>query len=610
MYRRTLLTILILASTCSCGPFDFIESGLTTVGNGIVDTGNTVGDGIVDGANTIGDGIVDAGESGVDTAVDAGNTVGDGIVDGANTIGDGIVDAGESGVDTAVDAGNTVGDGIVYGANIIGDGLGDAADWTGDMVIDTVDKFRRLMSLGDITDLIDQIPGIATEVFAIGGEIENVLSQVGDLPSVITDELGGIPSQIEDALTDEFTKIFTDIESGFGDFTSEFEDLLSKVDDFDSVLGIMTEPIDELTLDTDEAAFAATLHTCMDSLMSLIGLRQILDTIIDLPELDSFPIEDMEDIAYSIVAKALYFARDPIEWVCTEAVPFIVSFAEDLVDGIDDLFSNGLRRRRRRLTMSSDTCSLDEQNGLCMTADISNYTADGGGVYGFMLQEFTFFGDVNVASDADELAIWRLIKLIVETYHMPLCDYLSDTLSTIDYIGTPFMIAVEQIEMAFKVGLSVVDYAIESADFHDGMILTAGNDAILQNTKNIIQNQHELQAQLMENEDFIEGLTLGSVDNSYGGESIDIGQTRFNTIFRFSGFNIIKRECLACDDYFKVIYYRRFTQLSSFDVYGVMKEWTSADNVLGTDFGLYSTLQDALSDINRWQSCNYDVVNV
>eukprot|EP01083_Nonionella_stella_P087960 244916_1 len=139
---------------------------------------------------------------------------------------------------------------------------------------------------------------------------------------------------------------------------------------------------------------------------------------------------------------------------------------------------------------------------------------------------------------------------------------------------------------------------------------STGNDTILQY---IIQNQHELQTILMENrhnEEFIDGLTLGSVDNSYDGEYIDIGQTRFNTLFWFSGFNIIKRECLACEDIYKVIYYRRFTQLSSFDVYGLMKEWTSTDNLLGTDFGLYSTLQDALSDSNRWQWCNYDSDNV
>eukprot|EP01083_Nonionella_stella_P208149 755603_1 len=125
-----------------------------------------------------------------------------------------------------------------------------------------------------------------------------------------------------------------------------------------------------------------------------------------------------------------------------------------------------------------------------------------------------------------------------------------------------------------------------------------GNDATF---------MHMMQHQ---NGDFIEVLTLGSVDNSYYGESIDIEQTPFNTMFRFNRFNIIKRECLACFDAFKVIYYRRFTQLSSFDVYGSMKLWTSTNNELGTDFGLYSTLQDALSDMNRWVSCNYDAVNV
>ena len=34
--------------------------------------------------------------------------------------------------------------------------------------------------------------------------------------------------------------------------------------------------------------------------------------------------------------------------------------------------------------------------------------------------------------------------------------------------------------------------------------------------------------------------------------------------------------------------------------------WTSTDNILGTNFNLYSSLQDALNDINPWLFCNYD----
>ena len=34
--------------------------------------------------------------------------------------------------------------------------------------------------------------------------------------------------------------------------------------------------------------------------------------------------------------------------------------------------------------------------------------------------------------------------------------------------------------------------------------------------------------------------------------------------------------------------------------------WFSADNVMGTDFDLYSTYDDAIAETNAWAYCNYD----
>jgi hypothetical protein len=34
--------------------------------------------------------------------------------------------------------------------------------------------------------------------------------------------------------------------------------------------------------------------------------------------------------------------------------------------------------------------------------------------------------------------------------------------------------------------------------------------------------------------------------------------------------------------------------------------WSSSGNTLGTDFNLYSTLEDAKADSNPWPFCNYD----
>eukprot|EP01083_Nonionella_stella_P208148 755602_1 len=49
------------------------------------------------------------------------------------------------------------------------------------------------------------------------------------------------------------------------------------------------------------------------------------------------------------------------------------------------------------------------------------------------------------------------------------------------------------------------------------------NDALSETQVSIQQQNDAILERLTGNEDFIEGLTLGSVDNSYGGESIDIG---------------------------------------------------------------------------------------
>eukprot|EP01084_Bolivina_argentea_P281456 481557_1 len=106
-----------------------------------------------------------------------------------------------------------------------------------------------------------------------------------------------------------------------------------------------------------------------------------------------------------------------------------------------------------------------------------------------------------------------------------------------------------------------------------------------------------------------DGLTLGPDDNKYDGEIIDIGQEEFNQIFWYSNDYIIKRECESCTQHNRIIYYKRLTDLSTFDAYSNMKVWTSTNNDLGNDFNLYSTYQDAINGINAWTYCNYDEPN-
>jgi len=87
---------------------------------------------------------------------------------------------------------------------------------------------------------------------------------------------------------------------------------------------------------------------------------------------------------------------------------------------------------------------------------------------------------------------------------------------------------------------------------------------------------------------------------------VDIGEDAFNQMFRDSPEHILKRECSSCGSTHRVIYYKRYTDLTSFNLYRYTFDWESTNNVLGDDFNLFSTLEDALADTNPWKYCNYD----
>jgi len=86
---------------------------------------------------------------------------------------------------------------------------------------------------------------------------------------------------------------------------------------------------------------------------------------------------------------------------------------------------------------------------------------------------------------------------------------------------------------------------------------------------------------------------------------------------------IIRRLCSSCRDSHKEIYYRRLTDFPTIDEYKassaaassfldmMMNNWYSyPNNVLDTDFALFSTYEDALAGINAWNFCNYDDAGV
>lgn len=95
--------------------------------------------------------------------------------------------------------------------------------------------------------------------------------------------------------------------------------------------------------------------------------------------------------------------------------------------------------------------------------------------------------------------------------------------------------------------------------------------------------------------------TQGSYGNDVGSKE------EFNNAF-ISGFSgIIRRECARCSPSHKDVYFKRHTRLPIFDAYGHMLEtWSSTGNVMGTDFGIYSSFTDAVAGVNPWRYCNYD----
>jgi len=92
--------------------------------------------------------------------------------------------------------------------------------------------------------------------------------------------------------------------------------------------------------------------------------------------------------------------------------------------------------------------------------------------------------------------------------------------------------------------------------------------------------------------------------------SVDLGQHAFNRLFWNSKYSILKRVCNGCDDEHKEIFYKRMTKLHSFDLYSYTYDWKKTDNVLGVDFNLYSTFDNAVNDHEPWKYCNYDDQNI
>jgi hypothetical protein len=78
-------------------------------------------------------------------------------------------------------------------------------------------------------------------------------------------------------------------------------------------------------------------------------------------------------------------------------------------------------------------------------------------------------------------------------------------------------------------------------------------------------------------------------------------------MFWGSEHHIVKRTCAGCDSTHQEIFYKRLTDVDSFDVAHVLYDtWSDTNNVLGTDFSLFSTVEDAWAGTNPWTFCSYN----
>jgi hypothetical protein len=85
-------------------------------------------------------------------------------------------------------------------------------------------------------------------------------------------------------------------------------------------------------------------------------------------------------------------------------------------------------------------------------------------------------------------------------------------------------------------------------------------------------------------------------------------RANFATLLRVSHNQIVYRRCASCDEEsHKDVYYRRWTRVPvEVDLLDYLESnWINTKNVMDKDFSLYSTYDDAVADVNRWQYCNF-----
>lgn len=86
----------------------------------------------------------------------------------------------------------------------------------------------------------------------------------------------------------------------------------------------------------------------------------------------------------------------------------------------------------------------------------------------------------------------------------------------------------------------------------------------------------------------------------------------FLALLAASPNKIVRRLCKSCYQSHRDIYYQRITDAPAEFLSYFLTDWKSENNVMGTDFNLYSSYQAALDEdeYEKWRYCNYDYATI
>jgi hypothetical protein len=98
--------------------------------------------------------------------------------------------------------------------------------------------------------------------------------------------------------------------------------------------------------------------------------------------------------------------------------------------------------------------------------------------------------------------------------------------------------------------------------------------------------------------------TVWYAKGSYG--NTDVGISSFEPLFQASANSIVLRKCSNCAATHQHIFYKRITDIGTYNPYSVLIDaWVSTNNLLNTNFELFSTYDDAIAGINKWTWSNW-----